>query len=296
MDIWIQHGVNALSLGGTYALLALGLAIVWSVVGLVNFAHGDLMTITGYTLYFILAAGLGIEFAVLAAIPVTILAAMTMERVAFRPVRNTNYSTTLLTSFAVSAILQVAFQNLISARPQTIVTPSALTRIVEIAGIQVGMLQITSIGVTIVMLIALSLFIRKSVYGMAMRAAAENFSVTRLMGVRANSVIAVTFALSGLLAGVAAVLWIAQRSSVDPLMGSVPVLKAFIAVVVGGLGRLSGAVVGGFFLAAVEIALRAGLPIEWADYRDAIALFIVIMVLVVRPDGLLGAGRQTVIR
>lgn len=296
MDLWIQHGVNALSLGGTYALLALGLAIVWSVVGLVNFAHGELMTITGYSLYFTIAAGLGIEFAVLAAIPVTILAAMTMERIAFRPVRNTSYSTTLLTSFAVSAILQVAFQNLISARPQTIITPSALTRIVEIGGIQIGMLQITSIGVTIVMLIVLSLFIRKSVYGMAMRAAAENFSVTRLMGVRANSVIAVTFALSGLLAGVAAVLWIAQRSSVDPLMGSVPVLKAFIAVVVGGLGRLSGAVVGGFFLAAVEIALRAGLPIEWADYRDAIALFIVIMVLVVRPDGLLGAGRQTVIR
>ena len=295
MEIWIEHLGNALSLGGTYALLALGLAIVWSVVGLVNFAHGELMTITGYTIFFLLATGIGIEFAVIAAIPVTMLAAMTMERVAFRPVRNTNYSTTLLTSFAVSAILQVAFQNLISARPQTIVMPSALTRIVDLGGFHIGMLQLTSIVVTIVMLVALSIFLRRSVYGMAMRSAAENFSVTRLMGVKANSVIAVTFALSGMLAGVAAILWVAQRSSVDPLMGSVPVLKAFIAVVVGGLGRLSGAVVGGFFLAAIEIGLRASLPIEWADYRDSIVLFIVIAVLVVRPNGLLG-NRLTTIR
>jgi branched-chain amino acid transport system permease protein len=295
MEIWIEHLGNALSLGGTYALLALGLAIVWSVVGLVNFAHGELMTITGYTIFFLLAAGIGIEFAVIAAIPVAMLAAMTMERVAFRPVRNTNYSTTLLTSFAVSAILQVAFQNLISARPQTIVMPSALTRIVDFGGFHIGMLQLTSIVVTIVMLVALSIFLRRSVYGMAMRSAAENFSVTRLMGVKANSVIAVTFALSGMLAGVAAILWVAQRSSVDPLMGSVPILKAFIAVVVGGLGRLSGAVVGGFFLAAIEIGLRASLPIEWADYRDSIVLFIVIAVLVVRPNGLLG-NRLTAIR
>lgn len=295
MDIWIEHLGNALSLGGTYALLALGLAIVWSVVGLVNFAHGELMTITGYTIFFLLAAGIGIEFAVIAAIPVAMLAAMTMERVAFRPVRNTNYSTTLLTSFAVSAILQVAFQNLISARPQTIVMPSALTRIVDFGFFHIGMLQLTSIVVTIVMLIGLSIFLRRSVYGMAMRSAAENFSVTRLMGVKANSVIAVTFALSGMLAGVAAILWVAQRSSVDPLMGSVPVLKAFIAVVVGGLGRLSGAVVGGFFLAAIEIGLRASLPIEYADYRDSIVLFIVIGVLVVRPNGLLG-NRLTAIR
>jgi len=295
MDIWIEHLGNALSLGGTYALLALGLAIVWSVVGLVNFAHGELMTITGYTIFFLLAAGIGIEFAVIAAIPVAMLAAMTMERIAFRPVRNTNYSTTLLTSFAVSAILQVAFQNLISARPQTIVMPRALTRVVDFGFFHIGMLQLTSIVVTIVMLIGLSIFLRRSVYGMAMRSAAENFSVTRLMGVRANSVIAVTFALSGMLAGVAAILWVGQRSSVDPLMGSVPVLKAFIAVVVGGLGRLSGAVVGGFFLAAIEIGLRASLPIEWADYRDSIVLFIVIGVLVVRPNGLLG-NRLTAIR
>ncbi len=294
MELWIQHIGNALSLGGTYALLALGLAIVWSVVGLVNFAHGELMTVTGYTLYFMLAAGLGLEFAILVAVPATVLAAMTMEWVAFRPVRNTNYSTTLLTSFAVSAILQVFFQNAISARPKTIVMPRALTQIIEIKGIQIGVLQLTSVCVTALMLVALSLFIKKSVYGMAMRAAAENFTVTRLMAVRANFIIAITFALSGLLAGVAAILWVAQRSSVDPLMGSVPILKAFIAVVVGGLGSLTGAVAGGFFLAAIEIGLRASLPIAWADYRDAIALFIVIMVLVVRPDGLLGKRRVAV--
>jgi branched-chain amino acid transport system permease protein len=130
--------------------------------------------------------------------------------------------------------------------------------------------------------------------GIAMRAAAGDFDVARLMGIRANAVIATAFGVSGLLAGVAATFWVAQRGSVDPLMGFLPVLKAFIAVIVGGLGSLEGAVAGGFLLGFIEIGLRAFLPEDLAAYRDAIALALVILILVARPQGLMGRARESV--
>ena len=288
MDVALQQAVNALSLGGTYALLALGLAMVFSVLGLINFAHGELMTLSGYGL--VLAAALGLPFlpAVVLAVAVAMVSAVAMERIAFRPVRNASMATMLLTSFAVSVIIQVLFQNLISARPQPVPVPSALTGAVSIAGLDIGTIQLVSIAATVLLLAGLTLFLRRSLLGMAMRAAAVDFPVTRLMGVNANRVVAAAFAVSGLLAGVAGVLWVAQRGSVDPLMGFAPVLKAFIAVVLGGIGSLSGAVVGGFALGIIEVSLRALLPDDALPFRDAIALSLVIAVLLARPDGLVG--------
>jgi branched-chain amino acid transport system permease protein len=288
MDVLLQQLVNALSLGGIYALLALGLATVFSVLGLINFAHGDLMTITGYTMVFALGAGLPFAAAVGLGIAVAAVAAMLMERIAFRPVRNASTATMLLTSLAVSAILQVLFQNLISARPKAVAAPNSLAGAVNVLGLDIGAIQLLAIGATALLLVLLTLFLRRSLLGLAMRAAAVDFPVTRLMGIHANRVIAVAFGISGVLAGVAGVLWIAQRGSVDPLMGFLPVLKAFIAVVLGGLGSLAGAVVGGFALAFVEVALRAFLPDGVLPFRDAISLTIVIAILVVRPQGLLG--------
>jgi len=293
-DLLLQQLVNALSLGGIYALLALGLAAVFSVLGLINFAHGDLMTITGYTMVFALAGDLPFAAAAGLGIATAALAAVLMERIAFRPVRNASTATMLLTSLAVSAILQVLFQNLISARPKAVPAPAALTGAVDVLGMDVGAIQLLAIGATALLLVLMTLFLRRSLLGVAMRAAAADFPVTRLMGIDANRVVAVAFAISGVLAGVAGVLWIAQRGSVDPLMGFLPVLKAFIAVVLGGLGSLSGAVVGGFALAFIEVALRAFLPEGVLPFRDAIALSIVIAILVVRPQGLL--GRRVAVR
>lgn len=289
MEILFQQFVNALALGGTYALLALGLAMVFSVLGLINFAHGDLMTITGYAMFYAIGLGLGFPLAVVVGILAAVAAAVLMERVAFRPVRNASMATMLLTSFAISTILHMLFQNLISARPRAIPVPGWMIGSIDIGAFSIGTIQGISILSTAVLLVALSLFLRRSNIGIAMRAASLDFPVTRLMGINANAVIATAFGISGLLAGVAAVLWLAQRGSVDPLMGFLPVLKAFIAVVLGGLGSLSGAVVGGFVLAFIEVSLRAFLPESWIPFRESIALTLVIMLLLFRPEGLLGA-------
>ncbi len=135
-----------------------------------------------------------------------------------------------------------------------------------------------------------SLFLKRTLLGIAIRAAAVDFPTTRLMGLRANRVILAAFAISGLLAGVSGLLWIAQRGSVDPLMGFLPVLKAFIAAILGGIGNLTGAVIGGFFLGAIEIGLQAVLPEPVQPFRDAIALSLVVLVLLYRPQGLFGAA------
>ena len=216
MDMFLQQLVNALSLGGTYALLALGLAVVFSIMGLINFAHGELMTATGYGLCFALLFGMPFGLAVVAALAVGIALVLLMERTAFRPVRGASGTTLLLTSFAVSAILRVLFQNFISARPQPVPMPMSLSGTLEIGGLHIGVIQAISILVTVIMLAGLNLFLRTTVLGRAMRAAAEDFAIVRLMGIRANAVVATAFAISGLLAGVAGVLWVAQRGSVDP--------------------------------------------------------------------------------
>ena len=293
MEILVQQGINALALGGTYALLALGLAMVFSVLGLINFAHGELMTVTGYAMFFSLAAGMPLALAVAVGIAMAIATAVAMERVAFRPVRNANTATMLLTSFAVSTVLHMLFQNLISARPKAIPVPGWMVGAIELGGLAIGVIQALSIVATALLLVCLTLFLRRSILGIAMRAAALDFPVTRLMGVNANAVISTAFAISGLLAGVAGVLWLAQRGSVDPLMGFLPVLKAFIAVVLGGLGSLTGAVVGGFTLAFIEVALRAFLSEDWLPFRESITLSLVIVLLLLRPAGLLGR-RETI--
>ena len=287
MDIVLQQLVNAFALGGTYALLALGLGIVFSVMGLINFAHGELMTATGYGIFFALMAGMPFPAALLAGLGLAVVLAVSMERVAFRPVRRSSPTIMLLTSFAVSTILHILMQNLISARPKPIPIPDSLAGAVSVAGLQIGTIQLLSIAVTIVSLTALVYFFRSTMLGISMRAAAEDFDTARLMGVRANGVIAVAFAFSGLLAGIAGILWLFQRGSVDPLMGFVPVLKAFIAVVLGGMGNLTGAVAGGMLLGVIEVLLRAFLPDSLLSYRDAISLTLVIAILYIYPDGLM---------
>lgn len=288
MEVLLQHLANGLSLGGTYALLALGLAIVFSVMGLINFAHGDLMTLAGYTMFFAVVGGLSFPLAVSLGIAVALLAAMLMELIAFRPLRGAGVPSMLLSSFAISTVLHILFQNLISARPRAIPYPSLFSGMVDLGFARIGTIQMISIVATVLLLVALNLFLRRSVIGIGIRAAAQDFDVARVMGLRANQVILAAFAVSGFLAGVAAVLWIAQRGSVDPMMGFLPVVKAFIAVVLGGLGSLSGAVAGAFVLGLIEVFLRAYLPEPALPYRDAITLSLVILILLARPKGLLG--------
>ncbi len=289
MEIVVQQGINAISLGGVYALLALGLAIVFSIMGLVNFAHGEIMTLGGYAMWFVTVQfGAPLPVVIAAAIGTSMVAALLMERIAFRPVRGSSGATMLLTSFAVSIILQVLFQNLISPRPRGIQLPAEMSQVIPVLGVGIGLIQLTAIVMVLLSLALLTVFLRRTTLGISMRAAAQDFSVARLMGVRADAVIATAFAISGLLAGVAAFLWVAQRGSVDPAMGLTPVIKAFIASVMGGLGSLPGAVVGGFILGFIEVTLQAWLPQAALPFKDAVSLTIVIAILLWRPQGLLG--------
>ena len=289
MDILLQNLISALALGGVYALLALGLALVFGILGLINFAHGELLTICAYSIL----AGLvvfALPFwpAVLLGVVMTAIAAVLMERIGFRPVRDASPASMLLTSFAISALLQIVFQNAISPRGKAIVTPAFFKEALSIGELVIGSIQALSLVATVLLLAGLTVFLRWTMLGLAMRAAAVDFRTTRLMGIRANAVIATAFALSGVLAGVAGTLWVAQAGGVRPAMGLVPVLKAFIAVILGGLGSLPGAVAGGFLLGLVEVFLRAYLPRSLLEYREAIAIVIVIAILFYRPQGLLG--------
>lgn len=283
----VQQIINALALGSTYALLALGLAMVFSVLGLVNFAHGELVTVAAYTMYLEDRAGLPFLVQVPSAIVAAALAALLMERVVFRPLRNASFITLLISSFALSVLLQNIVRAVISPRAKGLRLPNIFNRSLHLGPYVISWLQIFTLVSCAAGLVALTLFLRRSTQGLGMRAAAEDFAATRLMGISANRVIAMAFAISGAIAGLAAIFYVAQRGQVDPGMGFTPLLKAFIAVVIGGLGSLSGAVVGGFLLAAIEVALDATLPTTVQPFRDAIALGIVIAILYFRPEGLL---------
>ncbi len=291
MTEFIQQILNAASLGGTYALVALGLAIVFSILHLINFAHGELVTIPGYVMLGLYLLHLPWAVYTLAGLLSGVVVAVLMERFAFRPVRNTSEATMLLTSFGLSVIIQAALVMFVSPRPQAVPQPDWISASLVFAGLRVQVRQLLTIGVTAVALVGLSLVLKRSSIGLAVRAAALDFDATRLMGIEANRVITVVFAISGLLAGIASVLTVALRSSVDPAMGLRPLLMAFVANAIGGIGNLNGAVVGGLLLGFVEVALRVWLPEGITGFVDGFLFLVVATILVLKPDGLLGVIR-----
>lgn len=285
----VQEIINAISLGATYALLALGLAMVFSILGLINFAHGELVTVAAYTMWVESTHGTPFALQVPSAILAAALAAVVMERVAFRPLRGSGFLTLLFSSFAVSAIIQGLFSVLISPRQKGVPTPQLLSQAAHIGGYTVGWIQIITISACGTALLTLTVFLRRSRYGIGMLAASQDFQITRLMGISADRVIAGAFAIAGVLAGVAAIFVVAQRGTVEPTMGFEPVLKAFIATVIGGMGSLTGAAIGGFVLAAIEVTLSATLPSSVQPFAEVFSLGAVILILYVRPRGLFAA-------
>jgi branched-chain amino acid transport system permease protein len=282
-----QQAVNALSLASIYALLAVGLAVIYSVLGLINFAHGELMTIAAYAMVFFTTESLNWVLAATLAVVVGGVAAYGMDRIAFRPVRGADGPTLLLTSIAVGLMIQTAFQIGVSPLPQAAEYPGFVYDTVGVSGgVRIGVLPLIAAGLAILATAALVIFLRRSILGLSIRAAAEDFTVTRLLGVPANRVVGTAFVISGLLAGLAGLMWAAQRGSVDPLMGATPLLKAFVAAVLGGLGSIPGAVLGAALLGTAEITLQAWLPQNLIPFRDAFVFGIVILVLLVRPRGL----------
>ena len=288
MTDFLQQMLNGISLGSTYALLALGLAIVFSILGLINFAHGELITICGFAMLGLYKLGLPWEIYAPLGVVATILAALVMERLAFRPVRHASQMTMLLTSFGVSIFIAAAFETFVSARVKAVPGPDWISSSFMILGLRLRAEHVLTIAVTAIAPLGLLLLLKRTMIGSAMRAAAEDFDAVRLMGIKANAVIATAFAISGLLAGLAAVLILSRRGSVNPHMGLFMGINAFVANVIGGVGSLWGAVVGGFALGLVETALRAWLPASVSGFTTGLLFVMVAIVLLVLPGGLFG--------
>lgn len=287
-----QFVLNALSLGSLYALMALGMAIVFGVLRLVNLAYGELIMVAGYTLFVLNDSPLPWLVLAAAAVLAAALASVLTERVAFRPVRTNSLNAMLITSFAVSTLLQNAALLLVSPRTRAVNVPGLLTENLDIAGLRISVANVLTIGVSLALLFGLNLLLRRTTLGIALRAAADDFPMTRMLGVRADRVIATAFAISGVLAGVVGLFWVARIGSVTPTIGAGPLLIALIATVIGGMGGLAGAIAGGYVLGALTVGLQLMLPPGFIDYRDAFTFGIVILVLLVRPQGLV-PGRQS---
>lgn len=287
----IQNIINAISLGSLYALIALGMALIFGIMRLVNFAHGELLTVGGY--FLVLAAGPPWPVLLLASLVVVAVFALGMERVAFRPVRKADPATLLVTSFAVSFFIQNLAMLVFGPLPRTTTVSQALIKSWSIGDISVARRDALTVVATAALLAGLGIFLTRTRLGVQMRAAAEDFSMARLLGVRVNKVIASAFAISGMVAALAAFVLVSQTGTVSPTMGLQPVLVGFVAMVLGGMGSLRGAVLGGFVLGFVTVALQSYLPLELRFYRDAFAYAAVILLLLVRPQGLIVARSTT---
>ena len=286
-----QYLVDGLSIGSLYALYALSLALTFSVMRLINFATGELIMITGYVL--VVMSGLPLPVLLLVALTVTAVIALIIERLAFRPVRGADPLTLLVTSFAVSYLLQSVATMTFTSIPRSTELMSGLTASIKVGTLVFSRLNLVILGTAVVLLLCVVTVLKQTTLGVQMRAAAEDFGMTRLLGVSANKVIAVAFLGSGLLAGAAGILFVAQTGTVTPTLGVTPLLYAFIASIVGGLGSMLGAVLGGFGLGLIQVLGQVALPDNLSPYRDALVFLVVLGVLILKPDGLIVPRSQT---
>lgn len=299
-DILLQQILNGLVLGSVYALVALGYTMVYGILQLINFAHGEVLMVgamVGVTVVSLLA-GSGLPgpvvlvLAVGAAVPVCIVLALAIERVAYRPLRNAPRLAPLITAIGVSIVIQTLA--MILWKPNPIVFPDLLpTQPIEIGGALLAPKQLLILVVSALVMAGLMVLVNKTRLGRAMRATAENPRVAGLMGVNANQVIAATFAIGAALAAIAGVLVAINYNIAQFSMGFIPGLKAFTAAVLGGIGNLAGAVLGGLLLGIIE-SLGAGYIGDitggflGSHYQDIFAFVVLIAVLIFRPSGLMG--------
>ncbi len=294
---FLQNLIDALALGSIYALVALGIGLLFGILRLINFAHGDMITIGCYALIVPsadvtahLLIGAWTPLLVIPAIAVIVMvAALLTEAFVFRPLRRASSPTLMIASFAVSYIIQNAILMSYGARPKAVDFWSGANSQIVVGSLRVPMLQLITLVVTLVLMGGLSLFLKRTPYGVQMRAAAEDFRMAQYLGVRGNLVIGLAFAISGMLAAAVSLLYLTQSGSLSDTMGVPLALFAFVAVVIGGMGNLVGAVVGGFLIGIVLTMLQAYLPPDLRAFRDAFAFAVVILVLLVRPSGLIPA-------
>ncbi len=290
----LQILIDAVSVGSLYALAALGIGLVFGVARLINFAYGDFITVASYVLIVPSASATASVFIgrwpwpllVGAVAGVVVALALISEYLIFRPLRQATPAVLMIASFSLGYILQNSIIVIYNARPKAVGIWSSLGQAIEVGGLRVQGLQIVTIVTAFSLLALLVMFLKFSRFGVQMRAAAEDFQMARMLGVKANTVIGAAFVISALLAAIVSLLFLAQVGVISFHMGTPLMLFAFIATVIGGMGSLSGAVAGGYAVGAAGTLLQALLPEGLRSFRDAFVFAVVIVILLVRPQGL----------
>lgn len=288
MTAFLQNCLNGLSIGSIYALIAIGYTMVYGILRLINFAHGDIFMMAGYFMI-ICMTDLLIPWyiSIILVIVFTVLLGVIIEKVAYKPLRSAPRMSVMISAIGVSYFLQNFATYLFSAQPKGY--PAAdmgfLSKTIQIGNISTTLVTFITPILTVLIVLGLMALIKKTKIGMAMRAVSRDFETARLMGIRINSVISFTFAIGCGLAAIGSVLYFIPRSSVYPLAGSLPGLKCFVAAVFGGIGSIPGALVGGFLIGICETFIKAS---AYSEFSDAITFVILIIVLLVRPTGLFG--------
>ena len=282
---FIEQLINGLRTGSIYALIAIGYTMVYGIAKMINFAHGDIIMVGAYALYFSISVlGLPVPVALVITVIVCAVLGVVIEKVAYNPLRSAPPLAVLITAIGMSFFLQSASLLIFGS------TPIPFQSVIPNVNISVGPVVISSITVvtlivTAIAMILLTLFVNKTKMGSAMRAVSEDKGAAELMGINVNSTISLTFAIGSALAAVAGVLYICQYQSMKPTLGALPGIKAFVAAVLGGIGSIPGAMLGGILLGLIESVSKAYISTELAD---AIVFGVLIVVLLFRPSGLLG--------
>lgn len=288
LTVFLQHLANGISLGSLYALIAIGYTMVYGILRLINFAHGDLIMIAAYASFYavgIFALPWYLSFVI--AIILTALLGISAEKMAYKPLRNSPKITILISAIGVSYLLENLAILVFGGRPKAFQVPEFFSQVINISGVNIVRVTFFIPVITIILLVALMYLINKTTTGMAMRAVAKDYETSSIMGIDVNRIIAITFGVGSALAAVGGLMWSMKYPQLNPFMGVIPGLKCFIAAVIGGIGNVTGAVIGGFLLGIGEILLVAFMP-ELSGYRDAFAFVLLILILLFKPTGIIG--------
>ena len=291
MEQFLQQLINGISLGSTYALIALGYTMVYGIIQLINFAHCDIYMIGAYTGYFCLTFfHLGFIPSLLIAMVVCTILGVTIEKVAYKPLRNETRIAALITAIGVSLFLEYGMMFFVGANVSTYPEMTGLlAEHYTLGEIMISMQQIMIVGITLLLMILLQFIVKKTKIGRAMRAVSLDADAARLMGINVDATISFTFVLGSAFAGAAGVMVGVYYTSINPLMGYLPGIKAFIAAVFGGIGSIPGAMIGGYFIGMVEVMVSGYVN---SMFKDAVVFGILILILIIKPSGLLGKNQQ----
>lgn len=287
-DVFLQHLTNGISQGSLYALIAIGYTMVYGILRLINFAHGDIFMMAVYFAFFgVTIFGMPWYISFTMAILLAGLLGFVLESSAYRPLRDAPKISILISAIGASFLLENLAIVIFGGRPKSFPTPELFTAVVNIGSVSIQRLTFFIPVVTLAILFILLYLINKTKTGMAMRAVSKDHEIARVMGINVDRTISTTFVIGSILAAIGGMMWGMKFPGVLPLMGVMPGLKCFIAAVFGGIGNVKGAVIGGFILGIGEIMLVAFLP-GLTGYRDAFAFILLIVVLLLKPTGLMG--------